>query len=92
MKPSNKTEVIKKEISFVKYGPYAGKKNKSVYKKGFARERNSKGVIHNRGILFRETKFPSGKKSSSMLSDSITAKTKSDAISKAKRMIKKNKW
>jgi len=92
MKPSNISEIIKKEATVVKYGPYAGKKNKTVYKMGFSRERDSKGKIHNRGILFRETKFPSGKKTSSLVSDSIKGKTKRDVIAKTKRMIKKHKW
>jgi len=92
MKPSNKTEVVKKEKTIVKYGPYKGKVNLITYEMGFSRERNMAGRIYNRGILFRNTKFPSGKKASSLLSDNITGYTKKEVITKAKQMIKNNKW
>lgn len=92
MKPANLTETIKRETFTVKYGANAGKKGKNYYDMGFARERDSKGKIHNRGILYRTTKFPSGKESFTLLTTKIIGRTKADTIRKAKALIKKNKW
>ena len=89
MKFANKSEVLYKKSTRAKMGENKGKKTIMTYEIGFARERDRNGKIRNRGILFCNTKFSSGKKTHSLLHDSITASTKKEVIAKAKRYLKK---